>query len=305
MPDATDEQKQHATELYARTVWRTLRMWRQVASLQEYMRHESPAVRGGLFSAAQQVLSEIVSRPDYGTPEQAEAAARTIPSYAAAATDGIIKDAVATAEAACFVFAHSMLDAAVDDYCEVSSILCPTDWEEAVADDTITLAEARNPCAVDEQLKNAIKKHIRRLCRQSLPNRIETLQAVCKPGSSEILKDYRYDRERISRLEPGLTDGLQSFYPIRQTLAADLLMCHPLLSCSSSRAGLAASRSGTRCYSPRNSHRLPHASMDRAKTKPYGPLGPGNGILDNPIRQLPHRSSGLFEQLFSPICGVP
>ncbi len=201
MPDATDEQKQHATELYARTVWRTLRMWRQVASLQEYMRHESPAVRGGLFSAAQQVLSEIVSRPDYGTPEQAEAAARTIPSYAAAATDGIIKDAVATAEAACFVFAHSMLDAAVDDYCEVSSILCPTDWEEAVADDTITLAEARNPCAVDEQLKNAIKKHIRRLCRQSLPNRIETLQAVCKPGSSEILKDYRYDRERISRLD--------------------------------------------------------------------------------------------------------
>jgi hypothetical protein len=190
-----------AADLYNRIVWRTVKVWRRIASLQEYMRCESPTAREELSSAAKRLLSEVLSSPNYHTPEQVEAVAQMIPNYAAAVMSGIIKDAVATADAACTVLAHSMLDAAVDDYCEVSSILCPTDWEEDVAHDKITLAQARDPGGIDEQMKKAISKYISRLRNRSLANKIAVLQAVCKPGSSEILKDYSYDRQRIARFD--------------------------------------------------------------------------------------------------------
>lgn len=123
-----------------------------------------------------------------------------VPKAAAAAASGTIKDAHAAAGAACIVYAHSMLDAAVEDYCKVSTLLSPTDWEKFVEEEKITLAQARS-AEYDELLRSAVDKYFNKLCKADLLSKIKTLHAVCKPGSAEILEGYRYDDEQIDRID--------------------------------------------------------------------------------------------------------
>jgi hypothetical protein len=198
--DATDKQKKLAADLFNRTVGHSLKVWRLIWSLQTYIQCGLPAAQEGLFNAAHQVASELIARPDYGTPEQRESVAQMLPNYAAAATSGAIEDAHAAAGAACIVFAHSMLDAAVEDYCKVSTMLSLMDWEKFVGQEKITLDQARNS-EFDQLLRSAVSKQFNRLCKESVLTKIETLQSVCKPGSAEILKGYRFDGDRIGRID--------------------------------------------------------------------------------------------------------
>src|SRR5260370_19782670 len=46
-----------------------------------------------------------------------------------------------------------------------------------------------------------LAKHMKRLEKASLPNRIDNLHAVCKPGSREILPNYKYDHERLKAFD--------------------------------------------------------------------------------------------------------
>lgn len=200
MADATDDQKKLAADLFNRTVGHSLKVWRLIWSLQTYMQYGLPAAREGLSIAAHQVASEVIAPPDYGSSGQRESVRQRLPHYVAAATSGTIEDAHAAAGAACIVFAHSMLDAAVEDYCLVSIKLSLADWEGFVGQEKITLDQARHS-EFDELLSDAILKHFNRLCKGSLLAKIETLQSICKPGSAEILKGYRFDGERIGRID--------------------------------------------------------------------------------------------------------
>ena len=93
-----------------------------------------------------------------------------------------------------------MLDGAIEDYCKVSALLRVSDWEEFVQQEKVTLGEVRN-AKFDELLRDAVFGHLKRLGNKSLLNKIEVLQSICKPGTTEILKDYRFDGDRLSRFD--------------------------------------------------------------------------------------------------------
>ena len=94
--------------------------------------------------------------------------------HVAEAASSTIQDAQAAASAACLVFAHSMLDGAIDDYCRVSTLLSPSDWKDFVEQETITLAEAKES-TFDDLLRKTVADYLKKFRKNSLPNKIEAL----------------------------------------------------------------------------------------------------------------------------------
>jgi hypothetical protein len=178
---------------------RALRAYRLIASLLEFMRHGAPSAMEGLVADAARAAHELVARSDFGTDEQRTAALTTLPDAAEGAAKNTITDAAMIAEAASIVFMHSMVDTAAHDYCQICAMLDPSDWYGEVLGEKITLAQARGD--VDALLRTAVEREIKRLNNESLPRKIEVLQAVCKPGGVPILKGYVYDAGLMKQID--------------------------------------------------------------------------------------------------------
>jgi hypothetical protein len=178
---------------------RSLRAYRLIASLLEFMRYGEASAREGFVGDSRQAIKQLVARPDFGTDDQREAAIRSLDQTAEATAGRTITDAITAAEAASIVFMHSMLDAAAHDYCRVCALLDPTDWISKVETEKVTLAQARNDW--DELLRAAVAREVNRLQKESLSKKIEVLQAVCKCGSAQVLKNYSYDADRVKRID--------------------------------------------------------------------------------------------------------
>jgi hypothetical protein len=201
MTNATDDDNKRLDfELFNRTFGQTLRAWRLIWSLQVYMQYGSSLAHVHILSSTYKTAVEIINQPDYGTPEERDSVAQTLPTKVAAAAAYTIQDAHAAANAACVVFAHSMLDGAIEDYCKVSALFSLNDWKEYVQQEKVTLAEVGD-ATFDELLRNAVLGYLKRFGNKSLPNKIEVLQSICKPGAIEILKDYRFDGDRLRRFD--------------------------------------------------------------------------------------------------------
>ncbi len=193
--DPVDETKKIAAVRFSRAMGRSLRLWRLIWSLREFVAHGSAAAETGIGQTAYQVGRELIARPDFGTAEQRQAAIEALPSQATAAAANTVDDARSAASAASIVFAHSLLDAAVDEYCAISALLCPSDWRGFVDDSSVTLREAESQNLAD-LLKRAVSLHLKKLSNKSVLNKIRVLQQICG-GSGEVLSDYTFDADRI------------------------------------------------------------------------------------------------------------
>jgi hypothetical protein len=165
-----------------------------------HLRYNFSEFFSSLLDTTDRVARELIDRPDYGTAFEKELATQALPDRVAAAAAGVIEDAHTAAAAACIVFAHSMLDAAVEDYCRVSTMLSLDDWKEFVIEEKITLAQAAET-QFDSLLAEAIAAYLKRVGNKSLRNKIEILQRVCKPGSANIVEGYHFDGKRIDRFD--------------------------------------------------------------------------------------------------------
>jgi hypothetical protein len=193
------EQAKQAQVLFDRATGRSMRAYRLIASLLYFMRHGVSSARETLVGELEQVAQEFVLRPDFGTGEQREKALQSTPDTAQAAADNTIADAIVASEAASIAFMHLMLDAAAHDYCRVCSLLDPNDWFPEVQTEKVTLAEARGD--FDALLRKAVAREIGRLKNASLPNKVQVLQTVCKPGPVQLVKGYTYDADRMKRID--------------------------------------------------------------------------------------------------------
>ena len=169
-------------------------------SFQLYMLHGAPSAAEAIAEQTEKFARDFIASPNFGTEEQRIAALEPLESQVRGATLDTIHNAHAAAEAACVVFAHSMIDAAVLDYCRVAAMLNVEDWTSEVLTNKITLGQARSTDP-DVLLRDAVEAYMTRLANKSLLTKIEVLQCVCKPGSVEIRKGYRFDRGRIKTMD--------------------------------------------------------------------------------------------------------
>ena len=107
----------------------------------------------------------------------------------------------ASIDAASLVFAHSLLDASVLDYCKVCSVACPRDFEPFVNNKKTELKTVKEK-TYDEILNLEIDEYLKNLEKESLVRKMDVLFSLCKPPAGYApMKDYTYDRSRIIELD--------------------------------------------------------------------------------------------------------
>ena len=198
--DQTNEQREQAQSLLNQTFGRTLKVQSHIWAFQLFMVHGSPSALTGLLEQAEKSAIEHVMGPNFGAEEERRPYLENLGSYVEGATLDTVQNAHATAEASCIVFAHSMLDAAVLDYCRVGAMMNADDWSDWVENDKFTLRQIRE-AGPDQLLREAVEALIKKLSNKSLLHKIEALQKVCRPGPAEIRRNYRFDEERIRRID--------------------------------------------------------------------------------------------------------
>jgi hypothetical protein len=103
--------------------------------------------------------------------------------------------------AASLVFVHSVLDAAALDFCRVTAMAAPKDWESVVEKKGISLAEAK-AAPYDQLLEQKVKDFFVQLERESLLAKADLLLARCKPPAKwSPMNNYEYDKNRLEYLD--------------------------------------------------------------------------------------------------------
>jgi hypothetical protein len=110
---------------------------------------------------------------------------------------GIFDSSYASLDAAVLVFYHSLLDAAVFDYCRVTVLHAPRDWEQDLKNTQVPLLETQSK-SYDQLLQVKLDERLEKLERESLLKKVDRLFARCNPPSGWSPMDgYAFERDRI------------------------------------------------------------------------------------------------------------
>jgi len=82
-------------------------------------------------------------------------------------TEATVRQAQVVVDAASIVLAHSFLDGAAFDYCRVTTLVAPRDWESVLEQRQIKLSEARE-LGYEQVLKKKLDEFLEQLERESL-----------------------------------------------------------------------------------------------------------------------------------------
>lgn len=116
-------------------------------------------------------------------------------------TEATVRHAQVAVDAASIIFAHSFLDGAAFDYCRVTALVAPRDWESVLDQRQIKLSEARE-LGYDEALRKKLDEYLEQLERESLLKKADLLFARCLPPEKwSPMRTYTYDRDRLKRLD--------------------------------------------------------------------------------------------------------
>ena len=110
------------------------------------------------------------------------------------------------------ILAHSVLDAAVFQFCRASASAAPSDWESMVRDKKVSLVELKE-ASYDDILRSKVDAFIEGFERESLPKKIDRLFAICKPPATSSTS-YSYSRERVVAIDDqrhGIVHGRSAY----------------------------------------------------------------------------------------------
>src|SRR6267143_2915610 len=108
-------------------------------------------------------------------------------------TEETVRQAQVAVDAASIVFAHSFLDGAAFDYCRVTTLVAPGDWESVVDQRQVKLSEVWE-LGYDQALKRKLDEFLEQLERESLLEKADLLFARCQPPEKwSPMHDYTYD----------------------------------------------------------------------------------------------------------------
>jgi hypothetical protein len=121
--------------------------------------------------------------------------------FAATLTDQAVATYEASLDAACLIFAHSLLDSTVLEWCRVCSLARPADFLPQIGQKRVAIADMEK-APWPELLQRAVADHFDILARESLVRKLDLLFSLCQPPADfEGIVDYRYDRNRIIALD--------------------------------------------------------------------------------------------------------
>jgi hypothetical protein len=180
---------------------RSMAAWRTVFAFLVFVRAGKEKTSQTLLETALSA-AEAHSRPGQATsPALSPEVAR---AFAADMAHNMIENALAAVNAAAVVFAHTVIDSAVNDLLSVAAKARPEEWADLVAEEkfTVTLRQidrANLPTLMTER----ISLYLKRLANQSMPNRVQALNDCCRKCSPAVpsLPGYKFDIERIEEVD--------------------------------------------------------------------------------------------------------
>jgi len=104
-------------------------------------------------------------------------------------------------DSACLIFLHSTLDSMVDELLGVSVEYAKENWLKKSK--TIRIELSLSDLMEDKEnvVEKLLRKSINQCLHKSLPNKIDILFGIIKPEFPDSSTDYKYNRERIVRLD--------------------------------------------------------------------------------------------------------
>jgi hypothetical protein len=116
-------------------------------------------------------------------------------------TDATIAHSQAAVDAASIIFAHTVLDGAALDYCKVTGLVAPEEWESVIEQRQIKLSDMRG-LTYEQLMRRKLDEFFAQLDRESLLKKAEYLFARCKPPDGWTpMNNYAYDGKRLEQLD--------------------------------------------------------------------------------------------------------
>ena len=118
-------------------------------------------------------------------------------------TEHSIASAGSLVAAASLVFAHSVFDATLFDFCRVTALWSSDDWLEVVRDRKVSVAEIEAATKF-RTLLNSIDKCLEQLEKESVLKKADMLHRIIKPGNyRSTVREYEYSREKLESIAHG------------------------------------------------------------------------------------------------------
>jgi hypothetical protein len=116
-------------------------------------------------------------------------------------TDATVGQAQVAVDAASIIFTHSVLDGAALDYCRVTALVAPRDWESVIDQRQIKLSDVRG-LNYEQILTKKLDEFFEQLDRESLLKKADHLFARCQPPEKwSPIHNYVFDRDRLERID--------------------------------------------------------------------------------------------------------
>ncbi len=221
-----------AEQVFNEAFFRTMASWGSILSFRTTVESGLPAAkqvieqRNRAFIKDQLSREDSMIRRDKMTPDSAKMLIATI-------TDSTIAQAQASVDAASIVFMHSVLDAAALDYCRVTALSAPHEWEEVLKERKVNLIDVRGT-TFDQLFQKTLDRYFEGLERESLLWKIDLIYKMCPlpkgaPSEVNVKGGYIFDRGRLATIDDlrhGIIHGTRLGRPINNAFEDLEYMLH-------------------------------------------------------------------------------
>lgn len=189
-----------AEKLFTETFLRGWQLWAVVHSFWDNLRGGLGISASKLKASAEELYDRLTSDPAYmKLLTDPVGFARTVSKtdFSSKSSEFVSAQTSASLDAAALVFAHSVLEGLAFDYCRVTALHAPKDWEEDLKDTRVHLLEI-SKSSYREILDSKLKDRLERLERDSLLVKVDRLHARCQPPAKwSPMTGYEFDKEKL------------------------------------------------------------------------------------------------------------
>ncbi len=193
-----------AEKLFNETYGRNLRTWSTVATFRQMVQLGIPAAADAKAKETSTVYDEMMSSPQYEKlfiDKEGFRAATPKGKFIDLTVKHTVETSINSLNAATILFAHSMVDGAAFDYCRVTALHAPEDWEPDILNKQVPVSFVRE--ASFGQIRAAkLEEVLEDLEMKSLKEKIDRLHARCRPPRGwSPMNGYAFQLERIVKID--------------------------------------------------------------------------------------------------------
>jgi hypothetical protein len=193
-----------AETLFSETHGRTIRAWSTVSTFRQVMQAGLAAAAKAKAEEAARLYDLVISDPYYmKLVNDVEGFRKAMPKdkFIELGVKQSTETATNLLNAATILFGHSMVDGAAFDYCRVTALHAPKDWEAELSNKQVVFSLLRE-CPIDEIRRLKLEDVLEDLEMKSLKEKINRLHARCQPDKGwSPIHGYVFDLARIERLD--------------------------------------------------------------------------------------------------------